>query len=384
MNRPVEELPVWARPESFPPAQPGWGWVDRKGRRRACGSLEELSAAIVEDAGARADLVWTPASGHLVLPEEIPELRPALREARIRWAEWEISEGRRQMLLFGGIVVVASVLRAFRANVISEFGIGLAFLLMLVLGVIPWYQGAKRLRRAKSPDPEPDVEGLRFETWLMFQKAPLTRALVGVMVAIGILQVVTPGSSVEQAALTKVNGRPEDWWRLFTAPFLHGHPLHLLFNVAALAYLGRRVEVFARWPHLATVFLLSAWVGGEASAKFVPVPSLGASGGLLGLLGFLLVFEWMHPQLVPQSSRRRLIAGLVLTAAIGLAGFRLIDNAAHGGGVLAGMIYALVVFPRSASMHRPRETEVDRLVGGAALGALAAAAVWTCIKLVAG
>lgn len=385
MNRAAEERPVWARPDSLPPAEAGWGWVDSKGRRHRCASLEELSAAIVEDAGARVDLVWTPDSPHLVLPEDIAGLRPALRAARIRWAEWEIAEGRRQMLLFGGIVVAATLLRAFRANLLSDFGIGLAFLLLLILGAIPWYQGTKRLRRAKSGDGVGDLEGLRFETWLMLQKAPLTRVLVVTLVAVALVQVLTPGSSVEQAGLTKLNGRPEDWWRLFTAPFLHGHPLHLMFNAAAMAYLGRRVEVFARWPHLAIVFLVSAWVGGEASARFLPgAPSLGASGGLLGLLGFLLVFESMHPQLVPQSSRRRLLAGVVVTAAIGLAGFRLIDNAAHAGGLLAGMVYALIVFPRSSSMRRPRETEVDRILGGAALGALGAAAAWTCIKLAGG
>ena len=80
------DLPVWARADAFSQAGPGWGWVDRKGRRIACDGFEELARAIVKDAGARVDLVWTPDAPGFVLPEEIPALHPALREARIRWA----------------------------------------------------------------------------------------------------------------------------------------------------------------------------------------------------------------------------------------------------------------------------------------------------------
>ncbi|HEY1120444.1 MAG TPA: hypothetical protein VGE67_02550, partial [Haloferula sp.] len=100
------ELPVWAREDAFPEAGPGWGWVDRKGGRKEVESFEELERAIVEDAGARVDLVWTPEARGYVLPEEIPALHSALREARIRWARWEMEEGRRQMMVFGGIFAV--------------------------------------------------------------------------------------------------------------------------------------------------------------------------------------------------------------------------------------------------------------------------------------
>lgn len=379
------ELPIWARPEAFPRAGEGWGWVDRRGNRTTCGSLEELSAAIVDDAGARVDLVWTPRHEHVVLPEELPELHPALKEARIRWALWEIDEGRRQMMIFGGVLAVFGLYSLVTGNPVLGFGpLGLAVVLFLMLGFFPWYQGRKRLSRARrwqSGEMEVDVEGLRFETWLMQQKAPVTRGLMILLAGVGLVQWLAPGGleqAVERAGLVKEGGRPADWWRLATAPFLHGGLIHFIFNVAALAYLGRRMELLARWPHVAIVFVLAAWIGGEASAMFMPDrPSLGASGGLLGMLGFLLVFEWMHRRLVPTSSRRRLLAGLLLTAAIGAVPFLPIDNGAHGGGVLAGMAYAFAVFPSSSSAQRPRETGVDRIVGTVAIGLILAAAVGT-------
>lgn len=390
------DLPVWARADAFSEAGPGWGWVDRKGRRVACAGFEELARAIVKDAGARVDLVWTPDAPGFVLPEEIPALHPALRAARIRWAAWEIEEGKRQMLMFGAAVGVLLAWNGFKpAKIMASGSTGLALLLFLILGFIPWYQGRKRLKKARiwaAGEMAADAPVLRFETWLAIQKSPATRLLLGLMALVGIVQVIIEWRStlpsqlgmitVDRAGLTKVAGRAEDWWRLLTAPFLHGHWLHWLMNASALAYLGKRVETFARWPHLVLSFLIAAWIGGEASARFTQSPSIGASGGLMGLLGFLLVFESMHRRLVPESARRRLLAGVLLTAAIGIVFSRFIDNAAHAGGLVAGMVYAALVFPPSSSIHRPRTTTVDVVLGGAAQGLLVCSAVLACVKMI--
>jgi membrane associated rhomboid family serine protease len=385
------ELPVWARADAFSEAGPGWGWVDRKGRRVACAGFEELAQAIVKDAGARVDLVWTPDAPGFVLPEEIPALHPALREARIRWAGWEIEEGKRQMLMFGAAFGVMLAWNGFRTGKIMASGsTGLALLLFLILGFIPWYQGRKRLKKARiwaAGEMAADAPVLRFETWLSIQKSPATRLLLGLIVLVGLVQVIVeireplPGATFWMAGLTKSAGAATDWWRLLTAPFLHGHWLHWLMNASALAYLGKRVEVFARWPHFAMAFAISAWIGGEASARYMKQLSVGASGGLMGLLGFLLVFESMHRLLVPESARRRLLAGVLLTAGIGVVFSHFIDNAAHAGGLVAGMGYAALVFPKSSSPHRPRTTTVDVVLGGAALGLLVCSAVLACVKM---
>jgi membrane associated rhomboid family serine protease len=152
-------------------------------------------------------------------------------------------------------------------------------------------------------------------------------------------------------------------------------------NAAALAYLGKRVEALARWPHVTLVFLFAACVGGEASARLLATNSVGASGGLMGWLGFLLVFETLHTRLVPRTARRRLIAGILTTALIGLLGYQFIDNAAHAGGLLAGMAYAAIVFPKSASPARPKTNLTDRIAGSLALTVLAASAILAIWKI---
>ncbi|WP_193213505.1 rhomboid family intramembrane serine protease [Luteolibacter marinus] len=417
---PETDLPVWARSDAFPPAGPGWGWVDRKGRRFPCGSFDELAAAIAADAGARVDLVWTPAAPGLVLPEEIHELHSAMREARVRWANWEIEEGKRQMMMFGAAAGLMIVFAGgdFR-RILTNGAVGLALLLFFLLGLMPWYQGTKRLRKARNWAAGEMVAGapdLRFEVWLSIQKAPVTRilfwllavaglvqlgvelqayserqAMGGVSFLGGLMKIVSKfgtiegfGITIPRAGLTKHAGHVTEGegWRLLTAPFLHGHWLHWLMNASALAYLGKRVETFARWPHLVMAFLISAWIGGEVSARFSTTASIGASGGLMGLLGFLLVFETLHRSLVPQSSRLRLLAGVVLTGVIGFVFRHFIDNAAHIGGLLAGMVYAALIFPRSSSPHRPRTTSVEVIAGGAALGLLVCSAVLACVKMI--
>ena len=102
----------------------------------------------------------------------------------------------------------------------------------------------------------------------------------------------------------------------------------------------------------------------------------------MGWLGFLLVFETLHSRLVPRSSRRRLVGGIILTGLIGVLGYKFIDNAAHAGGLVAGMIYAGIVFPKSSSVLRPKSNFTDRMVGFVSLGFIACSAVLAVIRIV--
>jgi membrane associated rhomboid family serine protease len=222
---------------------------------------------------------------------------------------------------------------------------------------------------------------MRFEIWLERQKAPFTWLFIGLIGVVGLAQFL-PGNASKAAGLL-ASAYPKEWWRLFTAPFLHGNPIHFAMNAAAMLYLGKRLEVFARWPHLPLVFLFSACVGGQVSIPHLPadIPGVGASGGLMGWLGFLLVFETLHSRLVPKSARRRLLGAVFLTALIGLLGYHFIDNYAHAGGLAAGMLYAAIVFPKSSSVYRPQMTKTDLVVGAIALALSVFCAAFTLWKI---
>lgn len=394
------EQPVWASEEAFPEAPDGYGWGDPKGNLHSCADAKDLLDVIGNDRSARVALVWIPEAPRMLLPEEWPEAADAVREGRHKRLIDDLAESDGRIRWFGlmlgavtGYMLFQGWSRAPEINslmarswaaletALRSMSVGLCLLMFLILGFIPWYQARKRHLEWNRGGTDADVDRLRvlrFETWLERQKSPVTRIMMALVALVGMVQLL-PGSSLEAAGLMKGVGYQNDWWRVYTAPFLHANPLHFLMNGAALLYLGRRLEVFARWPHAPLVFLLSAAVGNEASLRLLDHPAVGASGGLMGWLGFLLVFESLHARLVPRSARRRLLGGVALTALIGLIGYRFIDNAAHAGGLVAGMVYALIVFPKSSSVMRPAATRTDVVAGILAFGALSACAftaVW--------
>ncbi|MGB2403312.1 MAG: rhomboid family intramembrane serine protease, partial [Akkermansiaceae bacterium] len=240
-----------------------------------------------------------------------------------------------------------------------------------------------------------EIPEAQFEAWLDRQKIPATYFLLGSVLVCGAVQVYFDRSvtsfdkSIFQAGLLKQlalshsdQGDGAAWWRMITAPILHGNVIHLMMNVAGLLYLGRRTEALAGWPHMLVVFMAAAWVGGLASFYWIPDKiAVGASGGLMGLLGFMLVFEYLHSRIVPKPARNRLLVGVALFAVIGLLGMSFIDNAAHAGGLVAGAIYAFIVFPASSSIHRPETMIRDCFVGVAAGAIVLFAVAMVCIKV---
>jgi membrane associated rhomboid family serine protease len=346
-------------------------------------------------------LVWTPDSSHCRLPEEIPGLAEPIIASRKQQAQIDHTNTLIRFKLFtiglvailamityrnlcelGQIEVASGITTRLLEKIVwlviqlaSSISVGFLLLGYLTLVLIPWYQARKDHTEIieKESDLADSLHALRFETWLSFQKAPITRLTLITIFIVFFFQTVGDQSafalndSIHHAGLVKAAYFNGEIWRLLTAPMLHGGLLHFTMNALALLYLGKRMELFARWPHLPVIFLISAIAGGIASAHFTPATSVGSSGGLMGWLGFLLVFETLHQRLVPKTARRRLLGGLFMTAVIGLIGYRFIDNAAHFGGLLAGMTYAAIVFPKSTSPIRPNITLTDRIVGSICL-----------------
>ncbi|MGB1874205.1 MAG: rhomboid family intramembrane serine protease [Akkermansiaceae bacterium] len=401
------EVPVWVRPEAFPSKPTGhdaYGFVDGKGRIHSAHSEDEL-ANKVRCSRESVDLVWSPDTDTLYVPEKLPALHVALRLRFLKQAESDISDGKRMGLVFG-VITLWTMYAAWKnsggqlAAVYSHQLTGLAAMLLFFFGVLPLCEGIKmkrHLARTKPSDLLSEVPEAQFEAWLHRQRVPATYCLVLCILLCGLAQVLVDHSiirfdaSVLKAGLLKQVAllHPEQadgaaWWRMMTAPMLHGNVIHLLMNAAGLLYLGRRTESLARWPHLLVVFVAAAWVGGLTSQYWVGEKiSVGASGGLVGLLGFMLVFESLHPRIVPKPARFRLLAGLLVLVVIGFLGMSFIDNAAHLGGLLAGVAYALAVFPASSSMHRPRSLRNDIIAGGAAAALILMAVIMVWVKLLA-
>jgi membrane associated rhomboid family serine protease len=141
-----------------------------------------------------------------------------------------------------------------------------------------------------------------------------------------------------------------EWWRVFTALFLHANLLHLGMNGAGLWLFGSAVEkTMGRWRFL-LVFLLAGALGNLLSASLARYDvAVGASGGIFGVIGAFAVAVWRLRSPMYFALRRRLLFFLTLmvTADFTIGGLEpQIDNLAHVGGFVAGiLIAALLVRP---------------------------------------
>ncbi len=382
------EQPVWSRPEVFPdkPKETPYGCVSPKGRKFEFQSLEAL-AHHIHYSRERVEVVWVADQEKLIPPEAVSELVEPLRERLLEQAEIDACNARRNTLIF--VVLLLWALYANLANgtlPTESFEVGLAGILLTILGLVPWHDACRDRRSARALNEQAlaaEEQEARFDYWLKNHRIWFMPVLIGLLAGCGIIQPwVELEAAVEVAGLQKGGFNAGEAYRLVTAPFLHGHPLHWGLNVWGLWYLGRRVESLAGWSHLSLVMVISMVAGGWATSHFVPEKaSIGASGGILGLLGFLLIFETLHGRLVPRSSRRRLLGALGVTLVIGVIGYQFIDNFAHGGGLLAGMLYAGIFFPPSSSPRRPRATKLDIGLGVAGFFVLVASSIWAGLLL---
>jgi rhomboid protease GluP len=132
------------------------------------------------------------------------------------------------------------------------------------------------------------------------------------------------------------------WWRLLTSMFIHFGLLHLLLNMWVLWDIGRLVERLHGSARFLLIYIASGLAGGMFSTFWDPSRnSAGASGAIFGVLGaFLAVLFWRCntiPLVVKLSYRLGIIAflGFNLLAGAFSGG---VDNAAHVGGLLAGLV----------------------------------------------
>ena len=145
-----------------------------------------------------------------------------------------------------------------------------------------------------------------------------------------------------------------EYWRLFTALFLHAGFTHLLFNLFALYILGPPLERSIGSVRFVACYLISglassAGVVALTLAGFVQVAQLvGASGCIMGVVGAWAGFLLIHRH-APLAKQR--LANIFLIVVIQTA-FDLstpqVSMAAHISGLIGGFLLGLLLSPRTA------------------------------------
>lgn len=139
----------------------------------------------------------------------------------------------------------------------------------------------------------------------------------------------------------------QQWWRMFTAMFVHIGLWHFLINEWCLWDLGFMAEHLYGPRTFVAVYILSGLTGSFVSIAYNPlVTSAGASGAIFGIAGALIATLYLgHIPAPPKALRASLISLLVF------AGFNLVygflkvgvDNGAHVGGLVAGLIIGAIL-----------------------------------------
>lgn len=147
------------------------------------------------------------------------------------------------------------------------------------------------------------------------------------------------------------------WWRLFTAMWLHADAGHLATNASiGLVLLGLTMGRYGTGAGLLAAYLAGA--GGNVIAwtlSAAPHLSLGASGMVLGCLGLLAVQSFSLWRQTPHAGKyivSGVVGGVMLFVLMGLTPGT--DVLAHAGGFASGLLLGalLTLVPGIAQMAR--------------------------------
>ncbi|MEM7130948.1 MAG: rhomboid family intramembrane serine protease [Chloroflexota bacterium] len=149
-------------------------------------------------------------------------------------------------------------------------------------------------------------------------------------------------------------------WRLLTATFLHLGPLHILFNMVILNFLGPMVEGYFGHVRFAFIYVMAGLFGSLASYAFSYNPSAGASGAIFGVAGAVTVFFIRYRNNFGNWGQT------ILQSVIGLIIFNVvlgptqqgIDNWGHFGGLVGGIAASWILLPRYALSAPATQGEV--------------------------
>jgi rhomboid protease GluP len=147
-----------------------------------------------------------------------------------------------------------------------------------------------------------------------------------------------------------------EWWRLVTAGFLHGGLLHIAMNSWVLFDLGAQIEEVFGSARLIAIYFCATIGGFLASMFWSPmVPSMGASAGIMGLIGAMIALGMMHRTALGAAIRGIYVRYAIYVLLFGLLPFFSVDNAAHLGGLAAGFAVAWVAgLPQQQNGWRER------------------------------
>jgi membrane associated rhomboid family serine protease len=256
--------------------------------------------------------------------------------------------------------------------------------LLFIIGVVGLAGGAWEFYRAGRLTPE-DLSKLQeaqdFARAVDETALTYTKAILACLIVVAVVQLLAGDEeSIRAAGLVKDAVRGGELWRVATCATLHVNFIHIWMNGQALLGFGRLLESLTDRAYLPLVFLPSAACGSVFSLVLMPdTTSVGASGGLMGLVGFLAVLGYRRKEILPAGFFKSVLLNICFIGVIGLVGFALIDNAAHLGGLLAGVVCGVLLISKSGGTD---VAAAGRLVRGLGFVTLLAIALISLLSII--
>ncbi len=196
-------------------------------------------------------------------------------------------------------------------------------------------------------------------------------ALIVINVLVFLIRAISPALD-EQIFLWGAN-HPSDVvvhgeiYRLLTSMFLHAsiftarggyalqNSLHIIFNMYILYVIGRQVEQLFGHVRFAAIYLLGGLTGSVMSAVLsgADIYSVGASGAVFSVMAAQFIYLYQHRKLLGGRGRAQMqsliflaVINLFMGALTGFGGAAiLVDNWAHLGGIIGGLVLAWAIGP---------------------------------------
>lgn len=184
----------------------------------------------------------------------------------------------------------------------------------------------------------------------MLSKAPMTRVILVIIAIVFAFEILLGGADNESVLIQMGAIMPNiretgEYWRLLAAMFLHAGWLHWGTNTWALYQLGTLYEVLFGTPRFALTYFVTGICASLASLFFSHNVAVGASGAIFGILGAFIFSLLRSPQYRHQPWTKGLVSQIVFWIAVNIIiglSVKFIDNAAHLGGLVTGLIIGLL------------------------------------------
>lgn len=345
---------------------------------------EDLKKNLFLIGASRINYVWIPESETLLKPEQTDFLLEVYKENSIKSAKNSIWFSLIFLVLPVGLAILFNDWTLIFRSLIFIIGFAL-----LANGIWSFYQASKLTREKLAENIAEERKAIGY-----FQKVSPTRTVYQtyiILVCIGAVYLAQSSVGLNESLIAagQINALVSqgEIWRLFTATVMHGGFLHIFINGMALWNIGRAIEGQLNNAYISIVFFLSALCGSVLSQAFYfrpDVPSIGASGGIIGMIGFLASAAYIYKEIFPREYFKAIIQNVVLIIFIGIVGFAVIDNAAHLGGLLCGAGLGFLLLKKKGAYPEEPSGAIN-LLSIACLAAIiltALGTIWILLRMV--